>query len=111
MRNDDIGEILNVDNRTERHRKAMLRWFGHAKRRGNDNVGKKTLEIVLPMRRRRRRRRRGGRPEQICMDFVNRDIRVIGKTTDEVHDITDWRRIVSAAATPQLNGSGYNNKS
>ena len=34
------------------------------------------------------------------MDCVNRDMRAIGATKDEVHDRTGWRRIVSVAATP-----------
>ena len=34
-------------------------------------------------------------------------MRAIGTTSDEVHDITGWRRIVSAAATPQSSVSGY----
>ena len=37
---------------------------------------------------------------------VNRDMRAIGTTSDEVHGRTGWRRIVSAAATPQPSGSG-----
>ena len=37
---------------------------------------------------------------------VNRDVRAIGTTKDEVHDRTGWRRIVSATATPQPSGSG-----
>ena len=40
------------------------------------------------------------------MDCVNRDMRAIGATKDEVHDRTGWMRIVSAAATPQFSGSG-----
>ena len=35
----------------------------------------------------------------------NRDMRAIETTKYEVHDRTGWRRIVSAAATPQLDGS------
>ena len=34
------------------------------------------------------------------MDCVNRDMRVIGTTEDDVHDRTGWRRIVSDTATP-----------
>ena len=45
-----------------------------------------------------------GRPKQRWMDCVNRDMRAIGTTKDEVHDRTGWRRIVSAAATPQPTG-------
>ena len=33
------------------------------------------------------------------------DMRAIRTTKDEVHDITGWRRIVSAAATPQPSGA------
>ena len=63
---------------------------------------KKTLEMLPPGRRRR------GRSKHRWMDSVNRDIRAIGTTKGEVHDRTGWRRIVSAAATPQLCGSGLN---
>ena len=59
------------------------------------------MEVVPPGRRKR------GRPKQRWMDCVNRDMRAIGTTSDKVHDRTGWRRIVSAAATPQPSGSGY----
>ena len=50
--------------------------------------------MVAPGRRKRRR------PKQIWMDCVNRDMRAIGATKDEVHDTTCWRRsTVSVAAT------------
>ena len=48
VRNDNIRERLEVENITERYRKAMLRWFGHVKRRDKEYVGRKTLEIVPP---------------------------------------------------------------
>ena len=73
MRNDDIREILKVENTTERCSKASLRWFGHVKRRDQEYVGRKTLEMVPPGRRR-------GRPKQRWMDCVNRDMRAIGTT-------------------------------
>ena len=38
------------------------------------------------------RRVRRGRPEQVWMDCVNRDMRAIGTTKDEVHDITGYIR-------------------
>ena len=63
------------------------------KRRYQDHVRRKTLEMVPPGRRKR------GIPKQRWMDCVNRDMRAIGTTKDEVHDRTGWRRIVSAAAT------------
>ena len=69
VRNDNIRERLKVENTTERCRKARLRWFGHVKRRNQEYVGRKTLEMVPPGRRKRRRRQKQRR-----MDCVNRDM-------------------------------------
>ena len=93
MRNKNIKERLKVDSIAERCRKPRHRWFGHEKRRDQDYVGRKTLEAHYPR-------------EEIEDDCVNRDMRAIGTTKDEVHDRTGWRRIVSAAATPDPSGSG-----
>ena len=38
VRNDNIREKLKVENKTERCRKARLRWFGHVKRRDREHV-------------------------------------------------------------------------
>ena len=46
MINDNNRERLEVETITERYRKAMLRWFGHVKRRDKEYVGRRTLEIV-----------------------------------------------------------------
>ena len=100
VRNDNTMEILKVESITERCRKARLMWFGHVKRREHEYVGRQTLEMVPPGRRKR------ARPKQRWMVSVNQYMRTIGTTKDEVHDITGWRRIVSAAATPQPSGSG-----
>ena len=98
VRNDDIRERLKVENITERCRKARLRWFGHVKRRDQDYFGRQTLEMVPPGRRKR------GRPKKRWMDCVNRDMRVIGTTKDEVHDRTGWKRILSATPQPSWGG-------
>ena len=100
MRYENIKDRLKAESIAERCRKAKLRWFGHVKRRDQDYVGRQTLEMVQLGRRKR------GRPKQRWMDCVSRDITAIGTTKDEVHDRTGWRRIVSAAATPQPSGSG-----
>ena len=104
VRNENIKERQKVESIAERYRKARLGWFGHVKRRCQDYVGRKTLEMIPPGRRKR------GRPKQRWMDCVNRDMRAIGTTKDYVLDRTGWRRIVSAAATPQPSGSGYKKK-
>ena len=83
VRNENIEERLKVDSITERCRKARLRCLDHVKRRDQDFVERKTLEMVPPGRRKR------GRPKQIWMDCVNRYMRAIGTAKDEVHDRTD----------------------
>ena len=76
VRNENIKERLNAESIAERCRKAQLRWFGHVKRRDQDYVGRKTLEMVSPGRRKR------GIPKQRWMDCVNRDMRATGTTKD-----------------------------
>ena len=95
VRNDNIRERQKV----ERDAGKQDGWFGHVKRRDQDYVGRKTLGRVPPGRRKR------GRPKQRWMGSVNRDMRAIGTTKDYVHDRTGWRRIGSAATTPQPSGS------
>ena len=63
VRNDDIRERLKVENITERCRKARLSRFGHVKRRDQEYVGRKTLDMVPPGRRKR------GRPKQRWMRY------------------------------------------
>ena len=62
VRNDNIRERLKAENITERCRRARLGWFEHMKRRDQEYVGRKTLEMVPPGRRRR------GRPKQRSMN-------------------------------------------
>ena len=68
VRNENIKERLKVESIAERCRKARLRWFGHVKRRDQEYVGRKTLEMVPPGRKER------GRPNQRWMDCINQDI-------------------------------------
>ena len=95
VRNENIKERLKVESIAERCRKARMRWVGHVKRRDQDYLGRKTLEMV-PLR----RRKRGG-PKQRWVDCFNRDMTAIRTTKDEVHDRTGWRSIESTAAVPQ----------
>ena len=74
VRNENIKERLKVESIAERCRKARLRWVGHVKRRDQDYLGRKTLEMVPPGRRKR------GWPKQRWVDCFNRDMTAIGKT-------------------------------
>ena len=46
VRNENIKERLEVESIAERCRNARLRWFGPVKRRDQDYIGRKTLEMV-----------------------------------------------------------------
>ena len=53
VRNENIKERLKVESIAERCRKVRLRWVGHVKRRDQDYLGRKTLEMAPPGRRKR----------------------------------------------------------
>ena len=97
VRNENIKERMKIEKITDRCMKARLRGFEHVKRREQECVGRRTLDMVPPGRRR-------GRSKQRWIDCVKSDTRAIGAVED-VHDRTGWRRIVSAAATPQQRGN------
>ena len=112
MRNDDIRERLEVENITERCRKARLRWFGHVKRRDHyDYVGRNTLEMVGISHGRRKR----GRPKQRWMksmtELAGGELCLPQRPVNQV-GATRRRRLrthqlvaMSAAATRQPSGS------
>lgn len=58
--------------------RSRLRWFGHTKKRDNDDVGKKILRLELPGKRPR------GSPKRRFMDVIKEDMRVIGVRGDGV---------------------------
>ena len=60
VRNENIKERLKVESIAERCRKARLRWFCQLKRRDQDYVGRKTMEMAQPGRRKRGDRSRDG---------------------------------------------------
>ena len=95
MGNDNIRERLKVENITGRCRKARLRWFGRKVARPRLRRKKESGDGTSWENKKRK-------TEAEMMDCVNRDMRAIGTTKDEVYGRTDWRRIVSAAATPEL---------
>ena len=63
----------------EKLRNVRLRWYGHVKRREEDYVGKRMMEMAVPGRRKR------GRPRRRWMDLVREDMERVGaREGDEV---------------------------
>ena len=53
-------------------RNVRLRWYGHVKRREEDYLGKRMMEMAVPGRRKR------GRPRRRWMDLVREDMERVG---------------------------------
>ena len=75
-------------------RNARLRWYEHVKRREEDYVGKRMMEMAVPGRRKR------GRPRRRWMDLVREDMERIGAREGDEVDQVKWR-ILSRCGDPE----------
>ena len=85
VRNERVRELANVTRFGEKVRESRLRWYGHVKMKDPEYVGNKVLEMANPGKRRR------GRPKGRWKDRVEKDMREIGATEEELYDRTKWR--------------------
>ena len=73
---------------------ARLRWYGHVKRREEDYVGKRMMEMAVPSRRKR------GRPSRRWMDLVREDMERVGAREGDKVDRVKWR-LLSRCGDPE----------
>ena len=66
-------------------RNVRLRWYGHVKRKEEDYVGKRMMEMTVPGRRKR------GRPRRRWMDLVREDMERVGAREGDEVDQVKWR--------------------
>ena len=67
---------------------ARLRWYGHVKRREEDYVGKRMMEMAVPGIRKR------GRPRRRRMDLVRGDMKRVGAREGDEVDRVKWRLLL-----------------
>ena len=73
---------------------ARLRWYGHVKRREENYVGKRMMEMAEPGIRKR------GRPSRSWMDLVREDMKRVGARKGDEVDQVKWR-ILSGCGDPE----------
>ena len=69
VRNEEIRKRLGTTEMGKWCRQERLRWYGHVKRREDDYVGRRAMEMRMPGQRKR------GRPKRRWLDCIKEDMR------------------------------------
>ena len=72
----------------EKTREAILRWYGHLRRKYDGYIGRRMLRMELQGKRKR------GRPKRRFMDVVKEDMAEVEVTEEDTVDRNNWRRKV-----------------
>ena len=72
IRNEYVRGIAKISKLGDKLRNARLRWYGHVKRREEDYVGKRIMEMAVPGR------RKTGRSRRRWMDLLREDMEKVG---------------------------------
>ena len=80
IRNEYIRSTVKVERLEMKMRKGRLRWCGHVKRRDQEYVERKIMEMELPGKRKR------GRPKRRFLDVVKEDMGEVGAKETDVED-------------------------
>ena len=88
VRNSYIRGTAKVTEVTKKVQERRMHWFGHIKRREEEYLGRRILDMEVEGRRRR------GRPKKRWKDRIGEDLRERGLSGEEVGDRALWRRLV-----------------
>ena len=72
VRNEEIRKRLGTTEMEKWCGQARLRWYGHVKRREDDYVGRRAMEMRMPGQRKR------GRPKRRWLDCIKEDMEAVG---------------------------------
>ena len=94
IRNEYVKGTAKIAKLGDKLWNTSLRWYGHVKRREEDYVGKRLMEMAVLGRRKR------GRPRRRWMDLAREDMERVGaREGDEVNRVK-WR-ILSRCGDPE----------
>ena len=88
IRNEYIRITVKVEWLGMKMREGRLRWYGHIKRRYQEYIGRKMMEMELLEKRRR------GRPKRRFLDVVKEDMGEVGAKETDVEDRKVWRMML-----------------
>ena len=94
IRNEYVRGTSKIAKLGDKLRNVRLRWYGHVKRREEDYVGTRMMEMAVPGRRKR------GRLRRRWMDLVREDMERVGAREGDEVDRVKWR-ILSRCGDPE----------
>ena len=94
IRNKYVRRTAKIAKMGDKLRNARLRWYGHIKRREEDYVEKRMIEMAVPGIRKRRN------PRRRWMDFVREDMEGVGPREGDKVDPVKWR-LLSRCGDPE----------
>ena len=83
--NEYLRRTAKIAKLGEKLRNARLHWYGHVKRREEDYVGKRMMEMAVPGIRKRKR------PRRRWMDLVRENMERVGAREGDEVDRVKWR--------------------
>ena len=85
VRNEYVRGTAKIAKLADKLWNARLHWYGHVKRREEDYVGKRMMEMAVPGRMKR------GRPRRRWMDLVREYMERIGAGEGDEDNQVKWR--------------------
>ena len=89
LRSQEVAERCGVETLDVLLRRRRLRWFGHVRRRGQEEPLGRILELEVTGRRPR------GRPKKSWRNIVDQDMRLVGASEIDALDRAKWRKQIS----------------
>ena len=88
IRNEYVRGTVKIAKLGDKLGNARLRWYGHIKRRKEDYMGKRMMEMTVPGRRKK------GRLRRRWMDLVREDMERVGAREEDEVDRVKWRLLL-----------------